>query len=275
MRFILEDKLESAKDLDRPQLTRLLNLVEGGRVGVVCVYKLDRMWRSLRDAVNLFEFFSAHGTAFHSCTEHLDNATPFGRFVFRSVASAAELERELIRERTAMAAHARARAGEWTSSTPPFGYSRDEEGRLAVVEAEADVVRLVFGLYLRMKTIQSVVDELHARGTPTRSGMWTHNKVHRLLRNRIYTGEFSFSDRVRMMPTLRIIDARAFDESAANLAAHRGRGPRSAPPTRREAAIKSVFGQYSQQLRGEVANGNLLAEDPLATALVQLRGVSD
>jgi len=65
----------------------------------VVVWKLDRYARSVRHLVTSLDEFTALGIRFISVREALDFGTPLGRAMFTMIATLAELERELIRER--------------------------------------------------------------------------------------------------------------------------------------------------------------------------------
>lgn len=272
VRYVLSDRMESAKDLDRPNLQRLLTHVEEGKIGVVVVWKLDRMWRSLRDTVNLFEFFREANVAFHSCTESFDNTSPFGRFVFRNVASAAELERELIRERTRMALHWRAREGIWLGRCAPFGYSKDTAGQLTIREDEAATVRLLYGLYLRHRSMGRTADELNSLGKRTRDGFeWTEAKVQRILAKPLYGGRMEIAGVEKVRADLRIVADGAFEAVRAIRRDTSKRAPRSDRDILKSDAVKSVFAQYARILDDQQAAGELAAEDPLGGVLAGLK----
>jgi DNA invertase Pin-like site-specific DNA recombinase len=78
------------------------------------VWKLDRLGRTVKGLVELVEGFQARGVQFKSVTDAIDTSTAAGRFFFHVMAALAEMERELIRERTKAglsAARARGRLG--------------------------------------------------------------------------------------------------------------------------------------------------------------------
>jgi DNA invertase Pin-like site-specific DNA recombinase len=83
----------------RPALDRLVSLCRKRSVDAVVVYRYDRFARSLRQLVNALEDFRALGIDFISLHEGVDTSTPNGRLVFGILASIAEFERELIRDR--------------------------------------------------------------------------------------------------------------------------------------------------------------------------------
>lgn len=76
-------------------------LIEGiGEGDSLVVWRLDRMGRSVRHLVEINELLTERGASFESLTEKLDTSTPMGEFVFHILAAVAQLEREIIRERT-------------------------------------------------------------------------------------------------------------------------------------------------------------------------------
>ena len=64
------------------------------------VWKLDRLGRSMRHLVVLVEEMRERGINFRSLTDSIDTSTPMGRFFFHVMGALAEMERELIVERT-------------------------------------------------------------------------------------------------------------------------------------------------------------------------------
>jgi DNA invertase Pin-like site-specific DNA recombinase len=78
------------------------------------VWKLDRFGRSLRELIDLVNELRDRGVEFVSLREKIDTTTPGGKLVFHVFGAVAELERDLILERTMAgleAARARGRKG--------------------------------------------------------------------------------------------------------------------------------------------------------------------
>jgi len=83
---------------DRPELHRLLGQLRQG--DVLVVWKLDRLSRSLKDVLSLMEKIAQAQAGFRSLTEAIDTTSAGGRMMMQIVASFAEFERAMLRERT-------------------------------------------------------------------------------------------------------------------------------------------------------------------------------
>jgi len=94
---IYKEKLTGTRR-DRPQLEDLLKILRSG--DKIVVYKLDRISRSTKHLIELSELFNDMGVHFVSITDSIDTSTAMGKFFFRIMASIAELERDIISERT-------------------------------------------------------------------------------------------------------------------------------------------------------------------------------
>jgi DNA invertase Pin-like site-specific DNA recombinase len=93
---VFEEKASSVGR--RPELERLLTVVQAG--DAIVVYRLDRLARSLRDLLRILDRVAAVGCSFRSLTEPIDTSTPIGTFILQVLGAVAELERNIIRERS-------------------------------------------------------------------------------------------------------------------------------------------------------------------------------
>ena len=93
------DTLSGARD-DRPGLAALLDYVREG--DTVVVWKLDRLGRNTLHVLETVKALTDAGVTLISTTDGIDSSTAAGRMVIAVLASMAQFERELIRERTAL-----------------------------------------------------------------------------------------------------------------------------------------------------------------------------
>lgn len=84
---------------DRKGLNEMLSFLREG--DVVIVYKTDRIFRSLKNMIELIEFFNQKGVFFKSISEPaFDTTSANGKFIIQIFGAVAEFERNLISERT-------------------------------------------------------------------------------------------------------------------------------------------------------------------------------
>ncbi|SRR5258708_7935528 len=89
----------SGSETRRPRLTALTESLKRHDFDVVLVWKFDRLFRSVQHIVQFFELVQHLKVEFVSLTEQIDTGSPSGRLIFHVLASIAEFEREMIRER--------------------------------------------------------------------------------------------------------------------------------------------------------------------------------
>ena len=188
LRDILVDEGYSGKTLDRPAMQALLSECRARAVQHVIVWRLDRLTRRTRHLLRLVEdVFLTKGVELHSVSESLDTSTPHGRFVLTLFGGLAEMERELIGERTRSALAFKRDQGEATSH-PPLGF-RQEVGsaRLAPVAAELEVVQAILSFWRSGKSYRAIARQLDQEGQQTKhGGRWHPNTVRRVVQRRAW-----------------------------------------------------------------------------------------
>ncbi len=107
-RLVFTDKASAVKG-DRPGLVDALSHVRSG--DVLVMWKLDRLGRTVKGLVEFVAALQELGVQFRSLTDGIDTATPACRFLFHVMASLAQMERELLAERTCAGLDAARRRG--------------------------------------------------------------------------------------------------------------------------------------------------------------------
>ena len=87
----------SGKNMDRPELQRMLEYVRKG--DTVIVESISRFARNTRDLLELVERLTTKEVEFVSKKEAIDTTTPTGKFMLTVFGAVAELEREYILQR--------------------------------------------------------------------------------------------------------------------------------------------------------------------------------
>ena len=180
---IIEDAGISAKNMTgRPGFQKALATVFSGKADALVVYKLDRAFRSTRDALDVAEDLNKGGKSLHSITEKLDTTSAIGEFFFTLMASLAQMERKLIGERTAAALAQKRANGEKTGGQCPYGF-RSVDGKLVPDVAEQSVINLIQSFRAAGESTRSIARRLHEEGFTTRKGTpFSQNQVFRILK---------------------------------------------------------------------------------------------
>lgn len=215
---------------ERPALQRLLDDIQAGKVDAVVVYKVDRLSRSLRDFVQLLQFFEKRGVAFVSVTQHFDSSTSMGRLTLNILLSFAQFEREMISERTRDKMAAARKKGKWIGGPPVLGYDIDhKEKKLVANPQEASLVRRIFALYLEERSLIATAQRLNADGVATkryvtRAGRtiggvpFLNTSVQSILKNPLYVGKVRFEGKLYPGIHEAIVDEETFSKVQTLLA---------------------------------------------------------
>jgi DNA invertase Pin-like site-specific DNA recombinase len=182
----------SGGNLERPGLKRLLADIEAGKVDIILLYKIDRLTRSLVDILD------RKGASFVSITQSFNTTTSMGRLTLNMLLSFAQFEREVTGERIRDKIYASKRKGIWMGGPVPLGYDVVER-KLVANELEAEQVRNIMQLYLKVGSVPELVDVLAKNGSHTkvqqrkdggtRGGChFKRGNLYHLLSNRIYRG---------------------------------------------------------------------------------------
>ena len=94
--LIYSEKISAIKT--RPELEKMNQHLRSG--DTVVVWKLDRLGRSLKQLIELINWYKENDIQFISISDNMDTTTAQGRLIFNVFASFAEFERELASERT-------------------------------------------------------------------------------------------------------------------------------------------------------------------------------
>ena len=187
---IFADEGISGRSLDREGIQSLLDKIGSQECETVVVYKLSRLSRSTRDILFLIEELFVKGkTHLISISESIDTSTPMGRFFLTIMGALAQMERELIAERTKAALDFKKERGERLGSAP-YGYKISKKGRkhkLVQDKKEMKVVRRIFKMHKQGLSLRAIAKILNKEKIKTkRGGKWYASTVRAVLTHPIH-----------------------------------------------------------------------------------------
>lgn len=217
-------------DIDRPEMSKILKLVQSRQVDVVLSYKVDRLTRGGNFALGWFlTEFTRHGAVGEFVVEPLDD-TPEGQVMAGFRAGSASREVLETRERTNRGLRAKAKSGKPIGrSRAPFGLrykppTYDVDGKPikgtanAAYEPDPTTVEPLRWMFdqadegTSLRGIARGLDNLGVRPSyadRTGSTKWNPTSVRHILTNRCYVGEgVQFAVRVEKHPDPRFMRRR-------------------------------------------------------------------
>lgn len=170
---------------NRPALQAALKAVCEAS-GVLVVYSLSRLARSVRDTLEIAERLKTSGAHLVSLSEDINTTSAAGKMIFRLLAVLAEFERDLISERT-RGAVAHLRSLNQRTGQVPYGQVLAQDGRTLLRDrVEENIVAEVRRWRSEGRSLRQIAGSLTLLGIPTKNGgsVWSHSTVADLLKRK-------------------------------------------------------------------------------------------
>jgi len=182
--IIAEEGVSAGKPLaEREGGQELLQALKADGIRHVVALKLDRLFRDAIDCLTVVQEWDRAGIALHLLDQGgqaVNTQSAMGRFFLTILAAIAEMERNLIGERTKTALRYKKQNGKVYAPTP-FGYQRDGED-LRPDPRELRALELMKKLRAQGYSYRAIAKELRRRRIPTkRGGRWEAETVRYML----------------------------------------------------------------------------------------------
>lgn len=153
----------------RPGFDAAMKMIRTGQADVLIVWKLDRLIRNLMGFVETWGDIQDAGGEFASVVEQFDTTTTMGKLMLIIVATFAEMESEMKRDRALPFHKHRKEQGLPPGGPRPYGYERTD-GSLTILEDEAATIREMAALILEdgksLAHVQSTLRATGSKGVP-------------------------------------------------------------------------------------------------------------
>ena len=184
---IYSDNGISGTTINRPEFQRMLEDCRAGRIDLVITKSVTRFARNTVILLETIRELKKLNVDCYFEKENMHSISPDGELLLTLLAMYAEEEARSASENQKWRIQKRFQNGEpWVGRM--LGY-RLEQGKLVVVEDEAEIVRQIFQDYLSGMSILAVAKRLNALGIPSpTSGIWGRSSVYGILTNEKYAG---------------------------------------------------------------------------------------
>lgn len=162
---------------DRPQGAALLDILQPG--DIVITPKLDRMFRSALDALDVLGRLKSRGVSLHMIDLGGDTTgNGVSKLVFTILSAVAEAERDRTRERIADVKRDQRQRGRFLGGTAPFGWQVGRDGALVAVPEQQRAIRRMVKLRGRGLSLRAIQAKLAASGVVV-----NHATINRAVRD--------------------------------------------------------------------------------------------
>ena len=189
---IYSDAAMSGKTDRRPQFQQMMRDSEKGGFQIVIAWKSNRMGRNMLEAMINDARLADAGVRCLYVEEDFDD-TAAGRFALRNMMNvnqfysenmAEDIRRGLMDNASKCIMNVRA----------PLGYKKGEDGRFAINEKTAPVVKEIFQRVLDGDSYAEIAEDLNRRGIKTAYGrQWNKGSFHAMISNDMYAGVYKYA----------------------------------------------------------------------------------
>ena len=176
----------------RTAFRQMIRLCKQRRIDLILCKSQSRFSRNTLDSLKYIRMLKDLGIGVIFEKEHLNTLTEYSEFILTLHSSFAQAESESISRNVSLGVQMAFREGKVRYSYRGWlGYRKGEDGKPEIIPQEAEVVRLIYLLYLDGLSVKAIADCLMQRGIPNKNGEpeWRHDMVLRILKNEKYAGD--------------------------------------------------------------------------------------
>lgn len=191
---IYADRHLSGKTDQRPQFQQMIKDAAHARWSYVVVWKTDRFARNRYDSATYKYRLKRYGIRVLSAKEAIPEG-PEGILLESVLEGSAEYYSANLAQNIRRGMRSNAMECKVNNGGMPFGYCKGPDGRYAVVEAEAEIVREIFQKVSEGYSFTEICRDFNTRGLRTKKGgAWNRNSLPRIVANEKYIGTYVYDD---------------------------------------------------------------------------------
>lgn len=185
------DIASAKKDSSRPAFHQMIEECKAGLTDIVVVKSISRLGRDTVEVLDAINTLRESQVRIIFKQEELDSLTVGSSLLISTVEACTQAENETRSANIKWGIKQRASNGSLGFYRRKcYGYDKDENGDLVINKEQAEVVKLIFDLYLKGKSVGGIINELEDRNikSPTGKDNWPKRSVEKMLSNEKYIG---------------------------------------------------------------------------------------
>lgn len=168
----------------RPELSKLIEAAKNGEFNTLIAPAIDRLGRDLRVFLAVWDELEEAGIKIILVKERIETDSPSGLLMRNILATFADYERAVIKERTTSGRRARASKDGERGGTLPLGYKRHGQADVRKDKEGVAIVKQIFTLRSQGLTMQQIADKLNDQNIKTQRGkIWHGSSIRAVLLN--------------------------------------------------------------------------------------------
>ena len=184
-----DEGITGTKKEKRPDLMRMMDDCEAGKIGFVLTKSISRFSRNTTDCLELVRRLMQLKIPIWFKKEQLNTGEMEGEFLLSTLSGLAENESASISENMKWSIQNRFQEGAYKLCSAPYGYRWDGEN-LMVEPEQAKIVHRIFAEVLAGKGAGTIAADLNDDGIPAqRCDHWTATSILGMLTNERYVGD--------------------------------------------------------------------------------------
>lgn len=175
----------------RPAFNRMVEDALSGKIDLILTKSLSRFARNTVDTLKTIRALKAKNVEVYFEKEDISTLDSKGEFLITLMSSLAQEESRSISENVAWGKRKRFADGKFSVPYKVFlGYDRGDDGTMVINVEQAEIVRLIYLLFLEGRTLGDITRLLAAAEIKTPSGKdkWSVTVVENILSNEKYYG---------------------------------------------------------------------------------------
>ena len=177
---------------NRDGFNKMIKAALNGKINLIVTKSVSRFARNTVDTLSHIRLLKDHGVEIYFEKENIWTFNTQGEMMVTLMSSLAQEESRSISENVTWGHRNNFKNGKVYMPFAHFlGYRKGSDGKPEIVEEEAEVVRLIYSLFIEGKAYQDIAKRLEAKGikSPGGSSKWSSSTIQSILSNEKYKGD--------------------------------------------------------------------------------------